>query len=93
MISVKDVNDWENTLEFKDEWGDLFKKDNRARESLNKTLDVKFKAVYRKATCYKNGWKSDKIDLSDEKFFILTEKGKLVSMVNSEWSFLEKFSG
>lgn len=87
MENLKDVSDWGNTVEFKDQYGEVYKKDNRARETLNKVLDTEFKAVFRSENRYKNQWKYPDIDWCGETIYIITHKNKLVSMQNSEWAF------
>jgi len=75
----------QDVLEFKHNFYGIFKKDNRARESLNKTLETKYKAVYRKDTEYRKQWRFEGINWSGETFFILTEKGRILEHTNSEW--------
>ncbi len=88
MISYNDfltTTDPQEIHEFKHTCG-VFKKDNRARASLNKTLETTYKAVYRLESKYKSSqWSADDIDLSGEDFYIVTASGKILSHTNSEW--------
>lgn len=74
-----------DVVEFKHAYG-VFKKDNRARASLNKTLETSYKAVYRLESKYKNSqWSADDLDLSGEEFYVITSTGKILHHTNSEW--------
>lgn len=86
MKSLKEIKDWSDVLEFKDEYGQIFKKDNRARASLNKTLDTNFKAVFRNQFAYSEQWKAGDVDWCGETVYVLTHKDKLVRFTNSEWA-------
>jgi hypothetical protein len=92
MISYNDfltATDPQNIPEFKHSY-DVFKKDNRARTSLNKTLETSYKAVYRRESKYKSPqWSADDINLSGEDFYIVTANGKILSHTNSEWGAIE----
>jgi len=74
----------QDVVEFKHTYG-VFKKDNRARVSLNATLETNYVAVFRHEENYKSQWKKDDIDLSGEDFYIVTAKGKILHHTNSEW--------
>lgn len=75
----------QNVLEFRTRYDGVFKKDNRARASLNATLETNYVAVFRTEENYKGQWKKDNIDLSGEQFYIITAKGKVLYHTNSEW--------
>lgn len=85
MQNLKDIKDFTDVLEFSVDFGGIFKKDNRARTSLNKTLETNYRAVFRSEKVYKTQWKSGSIDWSGEKFYVITEKGKILRFSNSEW--------
>ena len=70
---------------------ETFKKDTRAKNSLNKLLNTDFKAVYRQEGNYKKfQWKHNKIDCCGEKFYVVTSKDKVVEMFNSEWCWFKE---
>lgn len=75
---------------FDDHTHQVMRLDNRARNSLNCTLDADFKAVYRGNNEYKSQWKAPSIDWSGEHIVLVTSKGSLLRMNNSEWAFFEK---
>ncbi|MNQ25268.1 hypothetical protein D3C85_384830 [compost metagenome] len=85
MIQLKDIKDFTDVLEFSADYY-VYKKDNRARSSLNKTLETNYKAVYRKETSYKSQWKQNDIDFSGETFYVITEKGRILRFGKSEWA-------
>lgn len=72
----------EDVLEFRHPWG-VFKKDNKARSTLNATLETDYKAVYRKED--QKLWVAGNIDWDGETFFILTRRGRVLSHTNPEW--------
>lgn len=84
MQKLEDIKDFTDIIEFEDN-GYVFKKDNRARASLNKTLETNYRAVYRQASEYDRQWKAGDISWCGEQFHAITEKGKLLSFYNSEW--------
>lgn len=86
-----DIKDFTDVLEFTDGYY-KFKKDNRARATLNKVLETNYKAVYRQETCYKDQWNAGNIDFSGETFYVLTERGRLIEFKNSEWAWIEVVS-
>lgn len=86
MKALKEIKDWSDVVEFKDEYGQMFKKDNRARASLNKTLDTNFKAVFRSQFAYSEQWKAGDVDWCGETVYVLTHKDKVVRFTNSEWA-------
>ena len=88
MKNYKEIEDFTDVLEFTDGYY-KFKKDNRARASLNKTLETNYKAVYRQDTSYKTQWKAEDVNWSCETFFAVTEKGRLIEFKNSEWASLK----
>ena len=66
-----------------------FRKDSRAKNTLNKVLGTNFKAVYREVREYKQEqWKSPTISWDGEDVYILRNDNKVVRMFNSEWSSL-----
>lgn len=68
-----------------------FKLDNRAKHSLNKTLDSDFIAVYRQEEDYIAGqWGEGKLDWSTERVYVVTKRGNVVMFTNSEWACFEK---
>lgn len=85
MKDLKDIKDFTDVLEFSVDFGGIFKKDNRARASLNKTLETNYRAVFRHESVYKDQWKSGGINWSGEDFYALTEKGRILHFSNSEW--------
>ena len=85
MQNLKDIKDFADVLEFSVDFGGIFKKDNRARTSLNKTLETNYRAVFRGEKVYKEQWKSGSIDWSGEDFYAITEKGRVLYFSNSEW--------
>lgn len=89
MKNIQDIKDFTDIVEFTDGY-DTYKKDNRARTSLNKTLETNYKAVYRKETSYKEQWKESKIDWSGEEFWAVTAKDRLLRFSNSEWAWFEE---
>lgn len=89
MKCIKEIKDFTDVVEFTDGYS-VFKKDNRARSSLNKTLETNYRAVYREHTHYKTQWKHSNIDWSGEKFYAVTEKGRIIKFSNSEWAFIKK---
>lgn len=91
MIDLKDIKDFTDVLEFCADYTS-YKKDNRARASLNKTLETNYKAVYRKDTNYKSEWKQSNVDFSGECFYVVTEKGRLLKFSNSEWTSIQEIS-
>ncbi len=84
MVDLKSIKDFTDIVEFT-YLGCDYKKDSRAKESLNKTLETAYKAVYRQEASYKRQWKSDNISWDSETFFVLTASGKLLCFTNSEW--------
>jgi hypothetical protein len=88
MQTFTEIKDFTDVLEFTDGYY-KFKKDNRARASLNKTLETNYKAVYRQDTCYKDQWKNECIDFSGETFYVVTENGRLIEFKNSVWAWIE----
>jgi hypothetical protein len=72
-------------VEFRHQYMGVFKKDNRARQSLNNTLETKYIAVFRNENKYKHQWKKDDIDWDGETFYIVTAKGRVLEHTNSEW--------
>jgi len=87
--NIKEIKDFTDIIEFTDGYS-VFKKDNRAKASLNKTLETNYKAVYRKDSSYKSQWKSSSIDWSGEKFYAVTQKGKVIEFSNSEWAWFKE---
>uniref|UniRef100_A0AB39AJZ7 Uncharacterized protein n=1 Tax=Vibrio phage P018-4 TaxID=3229728 RepID=A0AB39AJZ7_9CAUD len=64
-----------------------YRKDSRAKNTLNKVLGANFKAVYREVREYKQDqWKSPVISWDGEDIYILRSDDKVVRMFNSEWS-------
>lgn len=92
MIQLKDITDFTDILEFSADYGTTYKKDNRARASLNKTLETNYKAVYRKDTDFKSQWRKDNLDFSGECFYVVTEKGRLLKFINSEWASVKEIN-
>lgn len=89
MLELKSIKDFTDVLEFTDGYH-VYKKDNRARTSLNKTLETCYKAVYRQESAYTKQWKSGDIDWSGEEFWVVTAKGRTVRFHNSEWAFFDE---
>ena len=86
MISYEEfLKNPEDVWEFRTQYCGVFKKDNRARQSLNNTLEANYVAVYRHENKYKDQWKKDKIDWDGETFYIVTAKGRILHHMNSEW--------
>lgn len=71
--------------EIVDEFDTIYKRDQRALTSLNKTLSVNFRAVFREERHYKSQWKADDIDFDCGWVYIVTSEFKVVVMSNSEW--------
>lgn len=86
MISYEDfLKNPQDVVEFQHQYG-VYRKDNRARASLNATLETNYVSVFRHEREYKAGqWTKDNIDLSGEEFYIVTAKGKILHHTNSEW--------
>lgn len=82
------IND--ETWEFKTEYGDIYKRDNRARESLNKLLETEYKAVFRHERNYKKQWNKKDTDWSSEDFFVLTKTDRVIKFSNSEWAYFKE---
>jgi len=76
------LNNPEGVIEFKHPWG-VFRKDNKSRTAINKTLETEYKAVYRRDG--NKAWNEGNIEWDGEIFFILTRKGKILCHTNSEW--------
>lgn len=70
-----------------------YKLDTRAKYSLNKTLDTEFVAVYREEEHYNRQWKADDLSWDTEHVLLVTKRGKVICMFNSEWSHMYKESG
>lgn len=71
---------------FTDECSEQFVLDNRATNSLNNLLDSNFLAVYRSLTSYEHQWRSEGFSWDNETAYIVTSKGKVICMTNSEWA-------
>lgn len=83
MIEFNDfLKNPEDVLEFRHAYG-VFKKDDKARSSLNKTLETEYRAVYRLEGA--TPWEDGNIDWDGETFYILTKKGRVLHHANSEW--------
>lgn len=76
MKELKNIKDFSEITEFVN-FGMKFKQDNRALESLNKTLETEFVKVFRAANKYTNTnqWKANDIIWSGEEFYVLTKTG------------------
>lgn len=86
MIELKDIKDFTDVLEFTNGYS-FFKKDNKARAVLNKTLETNYKFVYRWNRKMSEPWKENNIDWSGEEFYVVTERNKILRFGNSEWAF------
>lgn len=86
MTSYEDfLKNPQDVQEFRHVYDGVYKKDNRARQSLNNTLETNYVAVYRNENKYKDQWKKDHIDWDGETFHIVTASGKILHHMNSEW--------
>lgn len=86
MISYEEfLKNPDDVWEFRHQYSGVYKKDNRARQSLNNTLETNYVAVYRNENKYKDQWKRNCIDWDGEVFYIVTASGKILQLMNSEW--------
>lgn len=90
MKTLSEIKDFTDVLEFTDGYS-TYVKDNRARASLNKTLETNYKAVYRHNDVYKRQWRQNDIDWDGEKFYVVTTSGKVLEFINSEWGGVGEF--
>lgn len=69
----------------------VFYKNTKVRDFLNKTLDAGFKAAFTKHKKYdvSNG----ELDYSGEDIYLITSKGKIALLTNSEWAFISAEKG
>lgn len=75
--------------EFIGEHGYEYKIDKRACNTINKMLNTKFKAVYRRGNSLNNRqWSFPEISMDFENVFILRDDNRVVSMRVSEWFML-----
>jgi hypothetical protein len=89
MKNIKEIKDFTDVVEFTDGY-DIYKKDNRARTTINKMLETNYRAVYRKSIKYKDQWKFGDIDWSGEHFYVVTEKNRVIKFTNSEWAWFKE---
>lgn len=75
---------------FDDYTNQVMRLDNRARNSLNSVLDTDFIAVYRSTEDYRIQWNAQDLNWGDEHVLLITSKGGLVRMSNSEWASFER---
>lgn len=68
----------------------ILRLDNRAKNSLNSVLDTDFIAVYRSTEDYQIQWNAQDLNWGDENVLLITSKGGLVRMSNSEWASFER---
>lgn len=64
----------------------VFYKNTKVRDFLNKVLDAGFKAAFTKYKKYDVSY--DKLDYSGEDIYLITSKGKIALLTNSEWAFV-----
>lgn len=76
--------------EFTDQYDRVYKRDQRALASLNKTLETDYKAVYRTDYNYKSQWKANDIDLDCGDVYVVTKSNRLLHLNNSEWFFIDE---
>lgn len=64
----------------------VYYKNTKVRDFLNKVLDAGFKAAFTKYKTYDVS--HDQLDYSGEDIYLVTSKGKIASLSNSEWAFI-----
>lgn len=64
----------------------VFYKNTKVRDFLNKVLDAGFKAAFTKYKKYDVSY--DNLDYSGEDIYLITSKGKIALLTNSEWAFV-----
>ncbi len=64
----------------------VYYKNTKVRDFLNKVLDAGFKAAYMKYKKYDVS--NDQLDYSGEDIYLVTSKGKIALLNNSEWAFI-----
>lgn len=89
MLNLKDIKDFSNVDSFTDGYYN-YKKDNRARNSLNKTLETNYYCVYRENFQYFTQWQYKELDLSGETFYVVTNKGRVLKFFSSEYSLVKE---
>lgn len=86
MNTIDDLkNDYREVFEFKLD-SEVFKRDKKGLELLNKILDADFKVLFRKVEQLKSATYGQNFNWDSEKIFVVTKSGKVVEMYNSEWS-------
>lgn len=65
---------------------DVYYKNTKVRDFLNKVLDAGFKAAFTRDKKY--NFSNDSLDYSGEYIYVVTAKGKIASLCNSEWAFI-----
>ena len=80
------ILDGNPVVKFTDEHGYEYKIDKRACNTINKILNTKFKAVYRRGNSLNNRqWSFPEINMDFEDIIILRDDNKVISMRVSEW--------
>lgn len=66
---------------------EIYKRDPKALKTLNNLLDANFKLAFRRDYLVDKKTKenTDSIHLDSEDVFVVTKKGKVVNIQNSEW--------
>lgn len=86
MNTIDDLkNDYREVFEFKLD-SEIFKRDKKGLDLLNKILDADFKVLFRKVEQLKSATYGQSFNWDSEKIFVVTKNGKVVEMCNSEWS-------
>lgn len=91
IVSDEEKGVTEFPLDFAEK-GSVYVQDNRAKNSLNKTLEAQYLAVYRKQSETCNQYKADSIDMETGWVYVVTQRRKVLRFYVSEWFMVTKIN-